>query len=184
MKNSRILLFLVELYSVKMDIIRYYLFPNPNVTPKIKLHEYILRVYLFWDWYNLTDASTHTYTNTYTFIYIYIYPTKMKVTKNVIVLGYKSDELIFWLQNLLSITVIVLEKRIRVQILDKGRGPHVVMAKTFDCIPEVSEFKLQSGYYVHFWTNTLERGMNPLISPAICNILPRITILLQELFWL
>ena len=25
-----------------------------------------------------------------------------------------------------------------------------------------SEFKLQSNYYAHFWTNILEKGMNPL----------------------
>ena len=30
----------------------------------------------------------------------------------------------------------------------------------------VSEFELQSLYYVHFWTNTLGKGMNPLIHPA------------------
>ena len=31
----------------------------------------------------------------------------------------------------------------------------------------VSEFKLQLRYYVHFWTNTLGKGMNPLILPAM-----------------
>ena len=29
------------------------------------------------------------------------------------------------------------------------------------------EFELQSRYYVHFRTNTLGKGMNPLISPAM-----------------
>ena len=31
----------------------------------------------------------------------------------------------------------------------------------------VSEFKFQSRYYVHFWTNTLAKGINPLILPAM-----------------
>ena len=32
---------------------------------------------------------------------------------------------------------------------------------------EVSEFELQSRYYVHFRANTLGKGMDPLIRPAI-----------------
>ena len=35
---------------------------------------------------------------------------------------------------------------------------------------EVNEFELQSRYYVHIWTNTLEKGMNPLIPPAMGDI--------------
>ena len=29
----------------------------------------------------------------------------------------------------------------------------------------VREFEIQSRYYVHFWTNTLGKGMNPIILP-------------------
>ena len=36
-----------------------------------------------------------------------------------------------------------------------------VMVKTMDYGIVVSEFKLQSRYYVHFRTNTLGKGMNP-----------------------
>ncbi len=36
-----------------------------------------------------------------------------------------------------------------------------------DCGIVVSEFELQSGYYVHFRANTLGKGMNPLILPLI-----------------
>ena len=44
-------------------------------------------------------------------------------------------------------------------------GVHVdVMVKVLNCSLEVSEFKLQMRYYVHLWTNTLGKGMNPLIS--------------------
>ena len=41
------------------------------------------------------------------------------------------------------------------------------MVKAMDCRIIVSEFKLQSGYYVHFGINTLGKGMNPLILPVM-----------------
>ena len=42
-----------------------------------------------------------------------------------------------------------------------------VMVKAIDCGIVVSEFVLQSRYYVHFQANTLGKGMNPLILPAM-----------------
>ena len=36
-----------------------------------------------------------------------------------------------------------------------------------DCGIVVSEFELQSLHYIHFRTNTLGKGMNPLILPAM-----------------
>ena len=44
------------------------------------------------------------------------------------------------------------------------------MTKMLDCRNEVSEFKLQPGYYIHYQTNTCEKGMNPLIPSAIGQI--------------
>ena len=41
--------------------------------------------------------------------------------------------------------------------------PRGVMVKAMDCGTVVSEFVLQSRYYVHFRANTLGKGMNPLI---------------------
>ena len=41
--------------------------------------------------------------------------------------------------------------------------PRGVMVKAMDCGVVV----LHSRYYVHFWANTLEKGMNPLILPAM-----------------
>ena len=41
-----------------------------------------------------------------------------------------------------------------------------VMVKAMDGGIVVSEFVLQSHYYVHFQANTLEKGMNHLILPA------------------
>ena len=42
-----------------------------------------------------------------------------------------------------------------------------VIVKAMDCEIVVSEFVLQSRYYVHFWTNTLGEGMKHLILPAM-----------------
>ena len=41
-------------------------------------------------------------------------------------------------------------------------SPQGVVAKVLDCGLEVNEFKLKSGSYVHFQTNTLGKGMNLL----------------------
>ena len=43
-------------------------------------------------------------------------------------------------------------------------SPHDIMTKMLDGDLKVNEFELQSHYYVHFWTNTLWKGMNLLIS--------------------
>ena len=45
--------------------------------------------------------------------------------------------------------------------------PRSVMAKATDCGIVVSEFVLQSRYYVHFRANTLRKGINPFILPAM-----------------
>ena len=42
-----------------------------------------------------------------------------------------------------------------------------VMVKAMDYGIVVSEFELQSHYYVHFRANTLGKGMNPLILQAM-----------------
>ena len=46
----------------------------------------------------------------------------------------------------------------------KSRG---AMVKAIDFRIEVSEFQLQSRYYVHFQTNILGKGMNPFILLAV-----------------
>ena len=45
--------------------------------------------------------------------------------------------------------------------------PRGVMVKAMDCGIIVSEFVLQSRYYVHFRANTLGKRMNPIILPAM-----------------
>ena len=42
-------------------------------------------------------------------------------------------------------------------------GLRGIVANVLDCGLEVNEFEFQSRYYVHFRTNNLGKGMNPLI---------------------
>ena len=52
-------------------------------------------------------------------------------------------------------------------ILTSRGCPRGVMVKAVDCGIVVREFVVQSRYYVHFRANTLGKGMNPLILPAM-----------------
>ena len=45
-------------------------------------------------------------------------------------------------------------------------SPYGVMVKVLDCRCKVSEFKLQSGSYIHFQTNNLWKDIKPLIPPT------------------
>ena len=46
------------------------------------------------------------------------------------------------------------------------------MVKAMDSRIVVTEFVLQSRYYVHFRENTLGKGMDPLTLPAMDQIIP------------
>ena len=54
-----------------------------------------------------------------------------------------------------------------IQINPPGRGPRGVIVKAVDSGIVVSEFELQSRYYIQFRTKTLGKGMNRLILPAM-----------------
>ena len=60
-------------------------------------------------------------------------------------------------------------------------SPRGVMVKAMECGMVVSEFVLLSCYYVHFWANTLGKGMNPLSLSHGLN--STTTILLGEKLW-
>ena len=63
-----------------------------------------------------------------------------------------------------------MEKQLKYLIASsskRGGCPSGVMVKAMDCGVVVREFVLQSRYYVHFQANTLGKGMNPLIIPAM-----------------
>ena len=53
-----------------------------------------------------------------------------------------------------------------IQVAMRG-CPRRVVVKAMDCGIVVSEFLLQSCYYVHFRANSLGKGMNPLILAAM-----------------
>ena len=59
---------------------------------------------------------------------------------------------------------------------------YVVVANEQDCNIIVSEFKLQSCYDIHFWTNTLGQGMKPLTKPSY-RLSSITTVLLQRWPW-
>ena len=48
------------------------------------------------------------------------------------------------------------------QIKFIGKSVRGIMAKAQDCGLKVSEFEHQSGFYVHFRTNIVGKGMNSL----------------------
>ena len=52
-------------------------------------------------------------------------------------------------------------------LTDYGGCPCGVMVKAMDYGIVISEFVLQSRDYVHFRANTLGKGINPLILPAM-----------------
>ena len=56
--------------------------------------------------------------------------------------------------------------------ITNGWYPHSLMVKVIDCGMLVSEFELQLRYYLHFQTNTLEKGMNRLTLLAMGYIVP------------
>ena len=43
--------------------------------------------------------------------------------------------------------------------MERG-APHGVVANVLDCDIVVSKFEFHLCYYIHFWTNTLGKGMN------------------------
>ena len=60
--------------------------------------------------------------------------------------------------------------------------PRGVIVKAMDCGIVVSEFVLQSCYYVHFQANTLGKGMNPPYPPSY-GLNSTTTLLLREWLW-
>ena len=66
------------------------------------------------------------------------------------------------------VTFIIIIIIIIINYSFEFRGcPRGVMVKAMDCGIVVREFVLQSRYYVDFRANTLGKGMNPLILPAM-----------------
>ena len=71
------------------------------------------------------------------------------------------------LNNVVYQGIIYPKENITDRKLISGGCPRGVMVKAMDCGIVVREFILLSCYYVHFRANTLGKGMNPLILPAM-----------------
>ena len=54
-----------------------------------------------------------------------------------------------------------------IMLIQIPRGPGGVMVKAMDNGIVVSEFELHKRSYIHFQTNTLGKGMNRVILPAM-----------------
>ena len=61
-------------------------------------------------------------------------------------------------------------------------GPWGVMVKALDCGIVVNEFEFQSHYYTHLWTNTLGKGMKPII-PTSYGLNSSTTVLQKGWIW-
>ena len=62
----------------------------------------------------------------------------------------------------LGVMASIFSKALGLEVCPRG-----VMVKAMDCGIVVSEFVFQSRYYIHFRANTLGKGMNPIILPAM-----------------
>ena len=55
-----------------------------------------------------------------------------------------------------------------------GESPRDVAANVLYCNIVVSDFELQSSYYVHFWINTFRKGIYLLIRSTMILIEPQL----------
>ena len=65
------------------------------------------------------------------------------------------------------VSCLLWKEYIMMNTFSSRGGPRGVMVKAVDCRIVVCEFVPQSRYYVHFRANTLRKGMNSLILPAM-----------------
>ena len=54
------------------------------------------------------------------------------------------------------------------EVFRKALNPRDVLAKVVDCETVVCEFEFQSHNFVHFRTNTLDKGITPFIQHQKC----------------
>ena len=70
----------------------------------------------------------------------------------------------------------------RFYYFESGEVPEDIVVNMQNCDIVVSKFELQLRYYVHFWTNIFEKGMNHLI-PHSYELNNTITVFLQGWVW-
>ena len=89
-------------------------------------------------------------------------------------LNTQENPLVVWRLFLLLVYQSQLRHKLAVLVWILSMGeivslvcPRGVMVKAMDCEIVISEFELQSRYYLHFRTNTFGKGMNPLNLPSV-----------------
>ena len=89
------------------------------------------------------------------------------VWRNLLIVGFRSVYGILDLSTVRSKVDLAAKSALSFPLTPMWLHPHSVVANVPDCNIIVSKFKLQQRYYVQFQTNTLRKGMNHLILPAI-----------------
>ena len=73
---------------------------------------------------------------------------------------------------LFNINHMFAHSKVTSRIAHTKASPLMVKAMDYEIV--VREFELQSRYYVHFRTNTLGKGMYPILLPAMGQIVPHL----------
>ena len=97
--------------------------------------------------------------------------------------GFILSLYINWFIFTLSLYIYIERESERDRQTDRLRSPHAIAANMMDSDIVVSRFKLQSHYYIPFWTNTLGKGINSLIYSSYW-LNSTTTVLLQIWFYM
>ena len=100
-------------------------------------------------------------------IIIIIITTIMIITTTTVIIITTITAIIIIIATIKITIIIIIIIIITATIITTGGCPRGVMVKAMDCGIVVGEFEFQVRYYVHFRANTLGKGMNPLILPAM-----------------
>ena len=92
---------------------------------------------------------------------------KYMISKHILWITVLNEQLLIFFSHLNGFINFYLIRIILFTINQSGLCLHGVMFKALDFRIVVSEFELQSCYYVHFRTNTFGKGMKLLILPAM-----------------
>ena len=87
---------------------------------------------------------------------------------NIRIIYLSQTKILQYFNNLFALFCRSQPKQLNIQSRGHVVGcPHGVLVKAMDYGIVVSEFVLESRYYIHFRANTLGKGMNRLILPAM-----------------
>ena len=126
---------------------------------------------LKWGYQVQTSVGLHCDPHSFLTVILWRLATVNSNTRRVVILFLSSQWDTTWqpfLQKMeLELSFFFFIRSIYVTSTKNGGCPRGVMGKAMDCGIVVREFVLKSRYCVHFQANTIEKGMNPLILPAM-----------------